>query len=141
MGQSGRGSVLCSANSEMFGDALAEKFVHGGNAGFAVELHETVLFGHGLKFALNHGLIADERPIQIVREGHVAARFPVTDGLGFAEFAAERGFRAHVEPESEMRAQSHGVKSAEIIAIDAANDAARDQCKNVAVGENDGAGF
>ena len=76
-----------------------------------------------------------------MRERHIAARFPVTDGLGFAKFATESGFRAHVEPESEVRAQSHGVKSAEIIAIDAADDAARDQCKNVAVGENDGAGF
>src|SRR5206468_4474505 len=57
------------------------------------------------------------------------------------KFAAEGGFRTNVQPKSEMGAQSHSVKSAEVITIDAANHAASDERENVAVGENHGAGF
>ena len=141
MGQSGRGSVLCSANSEMFSNALAEKFIDGRHAGFAVEFDETVFFCHGFEFAFDHRLIADERPVQIVRERHIASRFPIADGLGFPKFAAEGGFGANVEPEGLMGAQGHGVEAAEVIAIDSADNTARDQSENVTVGENYGAGF
>src|SRR5258707_7940756 len=125
----------------MFGDALAKEFVDRGNAGFAIEFQEIVALGDCLEFALDHGLVAYEGPVQIVRERHVAASFPVADGLGFAKFAAEGGLRANVQPKSEMRTQSHGVKSAEVIAIDAANHAASDEREDIAVGENHGAGF
>ncbi len=63
-----------------------------GNAGFAIEFDEAVLLGHDFEFALDHGLVANEGPIEIVREGHVAPGFPITDGLGFFEFAGEGGF-------------------------------------------------
>ncbi len=39
-----------------------------------------------------------------------------------------------------MRTKSHGVKSGEVIAIDAANDAASDEREDEAIGEDDGAG-
>ena len=39
-----------------------------------------------------------------------------------------------------MRAKRHRVKAADVIAIDAANDAARDQRENKSVGKHDGAG-
>src|SRR5450755_2326950 len=102
----------------MFADAMAKFTVHLGDAGFAVELDEAVALGHDFELALDHGLVTNEGPVQIVRERHVAARFPVTDGLRFPEFAAESGFRADVEPESEIRAQGHGVEAAHVISID-----------------------
>src|SRR5215831_15696549 len=39
-----------------------------------------------------------------------------------------------------MGAKRHGVKSAHVVAVDAANDATAYQSENVAVGEHDGAG-
>src|SRR4029077_12183975 len=82
-----------------------------------------------------------ERPVQIVRKRHIAAGFPITDGLSFAKFAAEGGLRSDVEPKSEMRTQSHGVEAAEIIAVDAADNAARNESENVAIGKNNRAGL
>ena len=111
-----------------------------GNAGFAVEFDEGVALGHDFEFTHDHGLVANEGPIEVVRERHVATGFPIADGLGLLEFASEGGLRADVEPESEIRAKSHGVETGEVVAIDAANDAAGNQSKNETVGENDCAG-
>src|SRR5438128_6777253 len=141
MRQRGGRSVFCAANAEVLGNTLTQKFVHGGHVRLTIKLDEIVLLSLGFEFALNHRLIADERPVQIVRKGHVASGFPVADGLGFSEFAAESGFRANVEPEGKMRAQSHGVKAAEIIAVDAADDAACDEREEVTIGENYGSGL
>src|SRR5882762_4078743 len=140
MGQSGRGCVFGGADAKLLADALAQLFVDGGDAGFAVKLDEGVALGHVFEFALDHGLVADEGPVEIVRERHVAAGFPIADGLGFFEFAGEGGFRADVEPEGEMRAEGHGVEAGEVIAIDAANYAAGDEGEDEAVGEDDSAG-
>ena len=96
MREGGRGRVLGGANAELFADALAQLFVDGGDAGFAVELDEGVALGHVFQFALDHGLIADEGPVEVVGERHVAASFPVADGLGFFEFAGEGRFGADV---------------------------------------------
>src|SRR5882762_3100605 len=136
----GRGSVFGGADTELFADALAELLVDGRDAGFAVELDEGVFLGHVFEFTLDHSLVADERPIEIVGERHVAAGFPIADGLGFFEFASEGGFGADVEPESEMWTEGHGVEAGEVIAIDAADDAAGDEREDEAVGEDDGAG-
>src|SRR5437773_10513196 len=87
--QRGGGSVFRRANPELLADALPQLLVHCGDAGLAVELDEPVALGHDFEFALDHGLVADERPVQIVRKGHVAASFPVADGLSFLELAAE----------------------------------------------------
>src|SRR5215475_9775823 len=125
----------------MFGDALAKKLILGRDAGFAVEFNEAVFFCHSFEFALNHRLIANERPVQIVRKRHIAAGFPITDGLSLAKFASESGFGSHVEPEGEVRAQSHGIEAAEIVAIDPADDTACDESKHVAIGKNNGPGF
>src|SRR5215468_7015764 len=95
--------VLRAANAKMLCDALAKKFVHGRHVGLAIEFDKIVFLGLSFEFALNHRLIADERPVQIVRKRHVAACFPIADSLGFFEFAAEGGFRTNVEPKSEMR--------------------------------------
>ena len=140
MGECRRRRVLGGTNAKMLADTLAKLFIDGGDTGFAIEFDEGVAFGHDFEFTLDHGLVAHERPIEIVREGHVAAGFPIADGLGFLEFASESGFRADVEPESEIGAKSHGVETREIVSIDAANDAAGDQGENEAVGENDCAG-
>src|SRR6266478_8559158 len=140
MGQSGRGRVFGSADAKLLANALAQLFVDGGDAGFAVKFDERVALGHVFEFALNHGLVADEGPIKIVGERHVAAGFPIADGLGFFEFAGEGSFGTDVEPEGEMRAEGHGVKAGEVIAIDAPNDAAGDEGEDEAVGEDDGAG-
>src|SRR5262249_33887709 len=133
--------VLCTANAKMLGDALAKKFVYSRHVGLAIEFDEVVLLGLGFEFALNHRLIANERPVQIVGKRHVAARFPVADGLRFLKFAAESSFRADVEPKREMRTQRHGVESAEIVAIDSTHHAARDQREYVTIGENYSPGF
>src|SRR5215469_6350745 len=74
-----------------------------------------------------------------MRKRHVAAGFPIADGLRFFEFAGKGGFRANVEPESEVRAQGHSVKAGEIVAVDAAHDAARNKGEDKAVGKDDGA--
>src|SRR5580692_2559909 len=140
MREGGRGYVFRGADAELFTDALAQLFVDGGDAGFAVEFDEGVALGHVFEFALDHRLVADEGPVEIVGERHVAASFPIADGLGFFEFAREGGFWADVEPEGEMRAQGHGVEAGEVIAIDATNDAAGDEGEDEAVGENYGAG-
>ena len=71
---------------------------------------------------------------------HVAARLPVADGLRFAELAAEGGFRAHVQPESQMRAQRHGVEPAHVFAVDAAHHTAANQGEDITVREHDRAG-
>src|SRR5258705_912558 len=140
MGQSGRGRVFGSADAKLLADSLAQLFVDGGDAGFAVKLDEGVALGHVFEFALDHGLVADEGPVEIVRERHITAGFPIADGVGFLEFAGEGGFRADVEPEGEMRAEGHGVEAGEVIAIYAANDAAGDEGEDEAVGEDDSAG-
>jgi len=140
MRQSGGRSVLGRADAKLFADALTKKFVHGGNAGFAIELDEGAFLGHDLEFPFNHGLVADEGPVEIVRERHVAARFPVADGLGFLEFAGERSFGADIEPESNMRAERHGVETGEVIAIDAADDTSSDQRKDESIGEDNSTG-
>ena len=85
-------------------------------------------------------LIADERLEQVVGKRHVAAGFPVADGLRFLEFAVEGDFWADVKPEREVRAQRGFVDAVQIIAADAANGGARDQREDVAVGEDDQAG-
>src|SRR5260370_12206491 len=140
MRQSGRGRVFGGADAKLLADALAQLLVDGGDAGFAVKLDEGVALGHVFEFALDHGLVADERPVEIVGERHVTAGLPIADGLGFFEFAGEGGFRANIEPEGEMRAEGHGVEAGEVIAIDAPNDAAGDEGEDEAVGEDDGAG-
>src|SRR6266404_2153871 len=140
MREGGRGCVFGGADAELLADALAQLFVDGGDAGFAVKLDEGVALGHVFEFALDHGLVTDEGPVEIVGERHVAAGFPVADGLGFFEFAGEGGFRADIEPEREMRAEGHGVEAREVIAVNAANDASSDEGEDEAVGENDGAG-
>src|SRR5450755_3780933 len=140
MGERGAGSVLGGADAQLFANALAKLLVYGGDAGLAVEFDKAVALGHDFEFALDHGLVADEGPVEIVRERHIAAGFPITDGLGFFEFAAESGFGADVEPEREVRAESHGVETAHVIAVDAAYHAASDESKNKTVGEHDGAG-
>src|SRR5216683_1894695 len=140
MREGGRGRVFGGANAELFADALAQLLVDGGNAGFTIELDEGVALGHVFEFAFDHGLIADEGPVEVVGEGHVAAGLPVADGLGFFEFAGKGGLGTDIEPESEMRAQGHGVKAGEVVSIDAANDAAGDKGEDEAVGEDDGAG-
>ena len=83
--------------------------VDGGDAGFAVQFDEVVALGHHFEFALDHRLIANEGPVEVVRKRHVAPGFPVADGLRFFEFARKRRFRAHVQPERQMRPQRHGV--------------------------------
>ena len=45
-----------------------------------------------------------------------------------------------IEPESQIRAQRDFINAVEIIAADAANGGARDQCEDVTVRENDQAG-
>src|ERR1700675_201895 len=70
MREGGRGRVLGGANAKLFADALAQLFVDGGDAGFAVELDEGVALGHVFQFALDHGLIADEGPVEVVGESH-----------------------------------------------------------------------
>src|SRR5271165_1129381 len=140
MRESGRWRVFGNANAELLTDALAQLFVDRGDAGFAIEFDEGIFLGHAFQFALDHGLVAHERPVEIMGARHVAAGFPVADGLGFLEFAGEGGFRADVQPEGEVRAQGHGVEAGEVIAIDAADDAAGDQGEDEAVGEDDGAG-
>src|SRR5215813_229171 len=141
MRERGGGIVLCTADAQMLGDALAKKFVHSRHVGLAIEFDEIVFLGLGFEFALNHRLIADERPVQIVRKRHVPTGFPVADGLRFPKLATESGFRADVEPEGEMRSESHCVKTAEVVAINSADDAARNERENITVGENNGAGF
>src|ERR1700730_3685478 len=121
----GRG-VFRGAYTELLTDALAELLVHIRDAGFAIEFDEAVTLGHDFEFALDHGLVADEGPIQIVRQGHVATGFPIADGLGFFKFTAEGGFGADVEPESQMWPESHSIEASHVIAIDAADYAARD---------------
>ncbi len=125
MSERGGRRVLGRANAQLLADALAKLFVDGGDAGFAVEFDERVALGHYFELAFDHRLVANERPVEVVRERHVAAGFPVADGLGFLKFASEGGFRANVEPKREMRTESHGVETVQIIAIDAANHAAR----------------
>src|SRR6267143_2155806 len=71
---------------------------------------------------------------------YVVARFPVANGLRFLKFAGESGLRMHVQPKCEVRAQGHRVQAADVIAIDAAHYAARDQREDEAVGKHDGAG-
>src|SRR5580700_2622293 len=105
MREGGRGYVFRGADAELFTDALAQLFVDGGDAGFAVELDEGVALGHVFQFALDHRLIADEGPVEVVRERHVAAGFPIADGLRLFEFAGEGRFGADIQPESEMRAE------------------------------------
>jgi len=124
----------------LLADALAQLFVDGGDAGFTVEFDKGVAFRHEFELTFNHGLITNEGPIEVVRKRHVASSFPVTDGLGFFEFAGEGGFRANVEPKSEIGAESHGVESGEVIAIDATNNAASNEGEDETVGEDDGAG-
>src|SRR5580704_5704400 len=102
MGESGRRRVFGGANAELFADALAELLVNGGNVGLAVEFDEAVFLGHDFELALDHGLVANERPIEVVREGHVAPGLPIADGLGFLELASESGFGANVEPKGEV---------------------------------------
>src|SRR5579859_1059625 len=138
--ESGRGSVFGGADAELFANALAQLLVDGGDTGFAIEFDEGVALGHVFEFAFDHGLIADERPVEIVGERHVAAGFPVADGLGFFELACEGGFGADIKPEGEMRAECHGVEAGEVIAIDAANHAAGNEREDETVGEDDGAG-
>ena len=140
MGESGRRSVLGRADAELFADALTKLLVDCGDVGFAIEFDETVFLGHDFEFALDHGLVTNEGPIEVVREGHIAAGFPIADGFGFFELARESSFRANVEPKGEMRAKSHGVETGEVIAIDAANDAASDEGKDEPIGEDDGPG-
>src|ERR1700719_4085828 len=96
MGQGRRGCVFGSADTELFADALAQLLVDGGDAGFTVELDEGVALGHVFEFALDHRLIADEGPVEVVGERHVATASPVAYGLGFFEFAGEGGFRTDV---------------------------------------------
>src|SRR5215831_3056169 len=139
MRESGGWRVLGSADIELFGDALAELLVDHGDAGLAVEFDEGVALGHAFEFALDHGLVANEGPVEVVREGHVAAGFPIADGLGFLEFAGKSGFRADIEPEGKMRAEGHGIEASEIVAVDAANDAAGNEREDEAVGEDHGA--
>ena len=97
----------------MFGDALAELAIDSRDRSFAVEFDKAVALGHDFELALDHRLVANEGPVEIVRERHVATRFPITDGLGFFEFAGERGFGTHVKPEGEVRTKSHGVQAGE----------------------------
>jgi hypothetical protein len=75
-----------------------------------------------------------------VRERHVAAGFPIADGLSFLEFASKSSFRPNVEPEGEMRAKGHGVEASHVIAINATNNAASDQSKDKAICEDNRAG-
>src|ERR1700749_2948396 len=119
--QCGRRRVFCGANAEAFADALAQLFVDARDAGLAIEFDEAVALSHGFKFALDHRLVANEGPVEIVRERHVAAGFPIADGLRFFEFASEGCFRAYVEPEGEMRTERHGVEARDVIAADAAH--------------------
>src|SRR5271169_4221772 len=111
MRKSGGGRVFRGANAQVFANALAELLVHGGDTSFTVKLDESVALGSKFEFALDHGLIADERPVQVMREGHVAPGLPVADGLGLLEFAGERGFRTNIEPKGEVRTKSHGIKA------------------------------
>src|SRR5271165_5197455 len=104
MGESGRGSVLGGTDAKLLADALAKLLVDAGNACFAIEFDEAVFLGHDLEFTFDHGLIANEGPIEVVRERHIAAGFPIADGLSFFELAAEGRFRSDIEPEREMGA-------------------------------------
>src|SRR5262249_7947443 len=99
-----------------------------------------MLFSHDFEFALDHSLVANEGPIEIVGKRHVAPCLPIADGLSFTEFASKGGFRPHVKPESQMRPKGHGVEAPNIIAIDAAHDATADQRENVAIREHYGSG-
>src|SRR5262249_23761931 len=122
----------------LFGDALAQQLVDSRNASLTVQFNKVVPFSHDFEFALNHSLVADEGPIEVVRKRHVSARFPIADRLGLAKFAAERGFRTDVQPKGEMRAKRHGIKPTHVVAVDTSHDAAADQSKNVTIGEHDG---
>src|SRR5262249_38005429 len=119
-----------------FADALAQELVHGRYAGFAVELNKVVALCHDFKFALDHGLVADERPIEIVRKRHVASGFPIADGLCFLELARERRLRPDIKPEGKIWPKGHGVKATQIVAIDAANNAASNEREDKTVSEN-----
>src|SRR2546422_10536070 len=132
------GRVLRRANSKRLADLLPQLFVHRGNTRLAVQLDEVVALGHHLEFALNHGLIADERPVEIVRKRHVAPGLPVADGLRLLELARKRGLRPHVQPEREVRAQRHGIQAAQIVAVDPAHHAAGDERENVAIRKHHG---
>ena len=114
-------------DAEARADLLAELAVDVGDAGFAIELDEGVAARKIFEFFFDQRLIADEGLEKIVGEGHIAAGFPVADGVGFLEFAIEGDFGLYVEPESEIGAQSHLINAVEIIAADAADGAARDQ--------------
>src|SRR5271167_1762076 len=81
MRKGGRRCVLGSTNPQMFRDALAQLLVHRGNRQFAIELDEAVALRHDLKFAPDHRLVAHERPVQIVRERHIAPSLPIADCL------------------------------------------------------------
>ncbi len=73
-------------------------------------------------------------------ERHVAAGFPITDGLGLLELARKRRFRTHIQPEGQVRAQRHGVELEQVLAVDAANRTAGDQGIDKSVGQDDHAG-
>ena len=140
MGESGRRSVFGGTDAKLFADALAELLVDRRDVGFAIEFDETIFLGHDFELALDHGLVANEGPIKVVRERHVASCFPIADGLCFLEFASESGFGPDVEPKGKVRTKGHSVEAGEVIAIDAANNAARDERKDETIGEDNGAG-
>ena len=82
-------------------------------------------------------LVADERLEEIVRKRHVAARLPVADRLRLLEFAVERDFRPHVEPERQVRPQRDFVNPVQVVPPDPAHRRARDQREDIAVGQHD----
>src|ERR1700746_1952959 len=68
----GRRSVLRTSNAQLLANALPQKFVDRRHAGLAIEFQKVVPLCHRFKFPLDHCLVTDERPIQIVRKRHIA---------------------------------------------------------------------
>src|ERR1700722_17154953 len=135
-----RRRVVRAADAEMRSDALAQDLVDLRHAAFAVHLDEVVPLREIFEFALDHRLVADEGLEEVVGERHIAAGFPVADGLRFLKFAIEADFGADVQPEGEIRAERRFVNSVEVIASDTADGGAGDEGEDVTVGEDDQAG-
>ena len=64
-----------------------------------------------LKFFFYQRLITNEGLEEIIRERHVASRFPIADSVGFLEFAIEGDFGLDIQPESQDRAAAPFRKS------------------------------
>src|SRR5579863_3767317 len=136
MRQSGGGRVLGGTDPELLRNAQPQNFVDRGDAAFSVKLDEGMALGHDFEFPFNHGLIADKRPIEVVRERHVAPGLPIADRLRFLELSSKSRLGPDVEPKGEMRTQRHGIESVQVVAIDSAYDASCDQCEDKAIGQN-----